>query len=117
MYKLILVFRALEGVNMDAIEHRWSHEFVPQVEQMPGLRRVSISRVHRTITPEANIHLIHELYFDDLESLDEAMSSEIGQQAGQLLMAIAGGVVRVYFAEHLEDAPNPPVGDQAVEKD
>ena len=117
MYKLILVFLALEGVDMDAMEDRWSREFVPKAEQMPGLRRVSISRVHRPITPEANIHLIHELYFDDVDSLDAAMNSEIGQQAGRMLMDIAGGVVRVYFAEHLEDVPNPPVDGQAVEKD
>lgn len=81
---------------------------MPQSEKMPGLRRVSISRMHKPITPEANIHLIHELYFEDVKALDAAMTSPAGQQAGQLLMDIAGEVVQVYFGEHMEDTPTLP---------
>jgi uncharacterized protein (TIGR02118 family) len=107
LYKLILIFSKVEGVDLDFIEHRWSHEFVPLAESMPGLRLVSISRMNKAITPNANIHLIHELFFDDLDALDAAMRSPEGQQAGRLLMDFAGESVQVYFAEHKEDTPTP----------
>lgn len=107
MYKLTLIFSKVEGADIEAIEHRWSHEFVPLAETMPGLQLVSISRMNRSITPEAKVHLIHELYFEDLEALDAAMRSEQGQQAGRLLMDFAGKSVQVYFAEHKEDTPTP----------
>ena len=107
LYKLILVFTEAAGRDLDYIEHRWSHEFVPQAEKMPGLRRVSVSRIHKPITPGATIHLIHELYFDDVEALDAAMKSQVGQQAGRILMDFAGEAVQVYFAEHKEDRPHP----------
>ncbi len=105
MYKLILIFKKTDEDNLDFIEHRWSHEFVPLAERMPALQRVSISRVTKSISPEADVHLIHELFFDSLEDLDQAMKSEVGQQAGRLLMEFASQAVQVYFAEHAEDTP------------
>ena len=105
MYKLILIFKEVDEADLDFIEHRWSHEFVPLAERMPSLQRVSISRVTKSITPEADIQLIHELFFDSLEDLDQAMKSDIGQQAGRLLMDFASQAVQVYFAEHAEDTP------------
>lgn len=107
MYKLILLFYGGEGIDIEAIEHFWSHEFVPLSETMPGLKKVSISRINKPITPGAQLHLTHELFFEDLAALDRAMRSEPGQEAGRLLMEFAGQAVEVYYAEHKEDTPKP----------
>lgn len=72
---------------------------------MPGLRRVSVSRIQGALAHESEVHLLHELYFDDRQALDEAMASEAGQAAGQLLMSFAGGQVEVLLAVHQEDRP------------
>lgn len=106
MHKLILLFRKPEDI--DLFEDRWSHEFVPTAEAMPSLRRVSISRVHGSLSRESDVYLIHELYFDDRNSMEQAMASEAGQAAGKVLVSIAGDRVEVLFAEHLEDGPHPP---------
>lgn len=106
VHKIILLFHKPEDV--DHFEHRWSHEFVPAAEAMPGLRRVSVSRIHGGLSPEAGIYLIHEMYFNDRRSLEQAMASPAGQQAGRLLVSISGDAVDVLFAEHLEDVPHPP---------
>jgi uncharacterized protein (TIGR02118 family) len=103
LHKLILLFHKPDEV--DRFEDRWSHEFVPAVEAMPGLRRVSVSRVHGGLTAEADAYLLHELYFDNRRALERAMASEQGQHAGRLLVSIAGEAVDVLFAEHLEDIP------------
>ncbi|MGA9533494.1 MAG: EthD family reductase [Anaerolineales bacterium] len=106
MHKLILLFHKPDDV--DQFEQRWSHEFVPTAEAMPALRRVSISRIHGGLSPDSDIYLVHELYFDDRRSLEEAMASAEGQHAGKLLVSIVGDKVDVLFAEHLEDGPHPP---------
>lgn len=106
MHKIILLFHTPDDV--DDFEDRWSHAFVPAAEAMPGLRRVSVSRIHGGLSPKSGIYLIHALYFDDRRSLEEAMESPAGQEAGRTLVSIAGEAVDVLFAEHLEDAPHPP---------
>lgn len=101
MYKLIVIFRKPPDVM--AMENRWSQEFVAKAEAMPGLRRVSVSRVVGAPGGTTDLHLVHEFYFDDLTALQEAMTSEAGQLAGQALMGFAGDHVSLAFAEHLEE--------------
>lgn len=107
MHKLIILFH--QPPDVGEFERRWSEEFVPQAEQMPGLRRVAVSRVLGGLNePQPDLHLVHELYFDDRVSLEQAMASETGQAAGRTLVSIAGDRVQLIFAEHQEDRPRPP---------
>ncbi len=89
--------------NPEVFEHRWSEKFVPAVERMQGIRRISVSRV--TDAPHANtrVYLIHELYFDGKQELRSALASSEGQQAGEVLMDIAEEFVTICLAEHLEE--------------
>lgn len=106
MHKLILLFR--QPADLAEFERRWSEEFVPQAERMPGLRRVTISRVIGGVQEgQPDLHLVHELYFDDRTSLEQAMASEQGQEAGATLISIAGESVELLFADHREDIPRP----------
>jgi uncharacterized protein (TIGR02118 family) len=102
VHKLVLIF----GPPSDAatFDRRWSSEFVPVAERMPGLRRVTVARAYGGPTGKSDVHLIHEFYFDDEASLRHAMTSPVGQLAGQALMGFAAGLVRLAFAEHLEEA-------------
>jgi uncharacterized protein (TIGR02118 family) len=106
VHKLILLFHTPNDV--ERFEHRWSHEFVPAAEALPDVRRVAISRIQGSLSPESSVYLIHELCFDDRQSLEQAMASPQGQRAGKLLVSIAGESVDVLFAHHLEDDPHPP---------
>lgn len=106
MHKLMLLFERPE--NTAEFERRWSEEFVPQAERMPGLRRISVSRVTgRVEKTESGLYLVHEFYFDDRAALEQAMASEAGQQAGRTLVSLAGESVQLLFAEHMEDKPRP----------
>jgi uncharacterized protein (TIGR02118 family) len=106
VHKLMLLFRRPEDV--DGFEQRWSHEFVPRAERMAGIRRVTVSRVYGGPSGQADLHLVHEIFFDDAEALQRALVSPEGIEAGRTLIDIAGDFVSLCFAEHLEeDRPVP----------
>jgi uncharacterized protein (TIGR02118 family) len=102
VHKLIVLFR--RPPDSELFETRWSLEFVPLAERMPGLRRVAVSRGYGSPAGQSTTYLVHEFFFDDGRALRSAMTSEAGQQAGAKLMAIAAGAVELCFAEHLEEA-------------
>jgi len=97
----MLLFRRPDEV--DGFEQRWSHEFVPRAERMPGIRRVAVSRVHGGPAGATDLHLVHEIFFDDADSLQRALISPEGVEAGRALMDFAAKFVTLCFAEHLEE--------------
>lgn len=101
MHKLILVFRKSD--ELDRFEDIWSESFVGLAERMPGIKRVTVSRIYGSPRGETELHLVHEFFFEDAEALMKAITSPEGQAAGKALMAFTGGSVEVAFAEHLEE--------------
>jgi uncharacterized protein (TIGR02118 family) len=100
MHKLMVLIRRPHAPA--EFEDRWSREFVPRAERMPGLRRVTLSRVFGGLPGAIDLHLVHEFYFDDLEALQSAMASSEGQAAGRALMGFAAAEATLSFAEHME---------------
>ena len=101
-YKLIILFKT--PVDPADFQRRWSEEFVPLAEALPGLRRVVVSVAHGGPAGPVDMHQIHELHFDTLDALKSAMASPAGLQAGRCLVELAGQRVDLIFAEHMEDA-------------
>ena len=101
MHKLLLAFP--RPADAAAFEDGWSQEFVPQAEQMPGIRKVTVSRVVERLAGEADLYLVHEFIFDDLAAARAAMASPQGQAAGRALMGLAGENVSICLVEHLEE--------------
>ena len=100
MYKLVILVEPPE--NQQELDEAWP-QYLHQVEQMPGLRRETISRVDQVLYGKSLIYLIHELHFDSLESIHQAMASPQGQAAGALLQRMTGGRVTLLLADHKED--------------
>lgn len=101
MHKLMVLFRRPMDVEM--FETRWSHDFVGAAEKMPEIRRVTVSRINGGISQAVDVHLVHEFYFDNAESMRRAMTSPAGKKAGKILMSFAADIVSLYFAELWED--------------
>jgi len=101
MHKLIIIFTP--QVDMEAFQSRWQ-TFLSLAEKMPGLRREVISQVQQTLVggKDGPVEMIHELFFDSRQALDEALESPLGQAAGQWLQRFAGGQVTILISEHLE---------------
>lgn len=107
MYKLTLLFK--ETATQDIME-RWSHEFVPLAEQLPGLKLVIVSHFDGGPAGPSEWRLQHDLIFENKEALLAAMQSEAGVSAGQALVRItrnAPEAVTMLFAEHMADEPRP----------
>lgn len=102
MHKLMLLFKKPQDVV--TFETEWSERFVALAERMPGIRRIGVIRVTGGPEGDADLHLIHEFYFDNAEALDSAMSSAEGQAAGKVLMSFAAANVEILFAEHMEES-------------
>jgi uncharacterized protein (TIGR02118 family) len=100
MHKLVVVLRGAE--DSERIERRWSDDFVPLAEKMPGLRRVLVGRGAGSPRGRSDVLLVHEFLFEDREALYAAMTSPEGQAAGEALMRFAGEGAEVFFAEHHE---------------
>ncbi|MCC7358774.1 MAG: EthD family reductase [Anaerolineales bacterium] len=109
-YKLIILFKQPE--DPADFERRWSEEFVPLTEQLPGLQRVVVAHTHGGPAGPVEIYLVHELHFNSLPALKAAMSCALGIQTGQTLVRLAPkGRATLLFAEHMEDTPtrrDPP---------
>lgn len=100
MVKLVIMIEPLE--NWDAFEASWPR-FLHLVESMPGLRREATSRVDSILYGSIQVAMVHELFFDSLESAKQAMASAEGRAAGTLLQGMTRGQVTLFLADHKED--------------
>jgi hypothetical protein len=102
MHKLIIIF----GQPREALEFITGWQaFLQMAEQMPGLRRETVSLIENVIFGDDNQprpFKIQEFYFDDDVALDAALASEAGQQAGQWLHQFTGGKFTLLTAPHQE---------------
>ena len=115
MHKLVILIEPLDDVS--AFESSWP-DFLHHSERMPGLRREATSRVDVVIFGQIPVVIMHELFFDNLASAQQAMSSLHGRQAGKVLQQITQGKMTLFFADHKEDELEnirryqSPVGEQ-----
>lgn len=101
MHKLVILIDT--PPDDDRFDAGWP-AFLQHAEQMPGLVRETTSRVTFVLYGDRQPSLIHELHFASRVSLEQAMQSEHGQQAGQVLQRITGGRFSLFFADHHEDS-------------
>lgn len=100
MHKLLILIEEVE--NQTNFDELWP-KFLRLAEQMPGLQREVSSRVERVLFGKSACSMIHELHFDTLEALRQALNSVQGQQAGQMLQKLTQGRLTLMIAEHKED--------------
>jgi uncharacterized protein (TIGR02118 family) len=109
MYKLVILIETPDDLSLQnrSFDERSFDELWPQflhlVEQIPGLKREATSRVDRVVYGKGEISMIHELYFESLEELQQGMASPAGQEAGRVLQEMTGGRVTLLFADHKQD--------------
>src|SRR3972149_6526136 len=113
MHKLVVVLRG--AAQSEWLGRHWSDDFVPLGEKMPGLRRGFVGGgPGGPPSAPADVLLLHEFVFDDLASLQAAMTSAEGQAAGQALMRFAGKRAELFFAEHHEMSLEPPPAQEGM---
>jgi uncharacterized protein (TIGR02118 family) len=97
MVKLVAIYKKPE--NIESFDRHYHEIHAPLARKMPGLRKLEVNKVYGSPTGESPIYLIAEMYFDNKQALQEALTSPEGKAAGKDLMGFAGKVVSMHFAE------------------
>ena len=100
MYKLVIMIEDLP--DQEQFDQLWP-EFLHLSESMPGLIKEATCRVDSTIYGSYHPNLLHELYFESIDDIQEAMSSPQGRAAGSYLQRMTGGKMSLIIADHKED--------------
>jgi uncharacterized protein (TIGR02118 family) len=100
MHKLVIWIE--EPDDWATFDETWP-QFLHHAESMPGLCREVTCRVDSVLYGRGDIALIHELYFDSMQALQEAMTSPSGSAAGKVLQSMTGGRMTLFYADHKED--------------
>jgi uncharacterized protein (TIGR02118 family) len=100
MHKLVILIDQLD--DEDQFDEMWP-EFLHISERMPGLMREATCRVENILYGAHQPALLHELFFESLEDIQMALSSDEGRSAGELLQRMTGGRMSLFIADHKED--------------
>ncbi len=101
MVKLIVLFRHADEHHRDYDEQY--NEFLIKLDQLPQLRRKAVSTVYSGPGGFIPFHAVVEAYFDSQADLQAALASEVGVEAGRILLHFAGPDSITLFAEVLEE--------------
>jgi uncharacterized protein (TIGR02118 family) len=105
MVKLIILFRA----GLRSTEHAEQYNnFLMSLEALPGVRRKSVSNVYSAPGGLVPFRDVIELYFDTRAALEQALTSQPGMKAGNLLLDFAGPDAVTLFAEVMEEDLTTP---------
>jgi len=100
MHKLMILIPTVE--HLPEFGELWP-EFLHQAERMPGLRKEATSSILQTVYGSLDYSMVHELFFDDYQSLLEGLTSPFGNRAAAVLHKLTRNRAVLLFAEHKED--------------
>jgi len=79
-------------------------DFLALIERMPNVKRRQVSDVLGSPQGATTLHRTLEVYFDDYATMQAAMMSSAGQEAGREINKFAAGSFQLIFAEVYEEA-------------
>ncbi len=101
MYQLILLIPTF--VDLNEFDEAWP-SFLEAAEQMPGLIRESVSRIDQVIFGQKYFQRIYTFSFPDKNTLEKALVSKTGEEAGRIIHDLTGGKVTLVTAYYQEDS-------------
>jgi uncharacterized protein (TIGR02118 family) len=98
--KFMILFAKPE--NPDEFENTYN-DFFALVERMPDIMRRQVIDVLGSPVGETRLFRILEVYFNDRETMDAALRSKAGQEAGAELRRFRSGSFEMVFADVYEE--------------
>ena len=98
---IVVKLTALYRKPPNAVEFDRYYESVhlPLALKLPGLRKLHLSKVQPGVVGESPYHFIADLYFDDMDTLKQALSSPEGKAAGKDVSNFAKDIIEMLVAE------------------
>lgn len=97
MAKLIALYK--QPGDKQQFDQHYYGKHTPLVKQIPGLRKAEVTKVTGAPGGESKFYLMCEMYFDDQESLNNAMKSIEMKACSKDLMSFAGELVTMMIGE------------------
>lgn len=97
MTKLIAYYKVPE--NKDEFEKKYFEEHLPLAKKMPGLIKCEIVRLKGLGGAEPSFFMQADMYFENEDALNKAMSSAEGRAAAKNLMSFAKDYVSMCTGE------------------
>lgn len=106
MIKYVALYRT--PPDAAAFDESYFGSHVPLAAATPGLERVEIARVLKTVRGEPALHLMAELYFASYDALKAAFGTKEWAESGANLAEWGGlELVSMYVAEVVDDQGRP----------
>ena len=97
MVKLVALYRT--PADIENFEKLYFETHIPLVSKIPGLIKTEISRLHGMTGQESRYYMLAEMYFEDMEKLNEGMASPEGKSSARNLMGFAKDIVELLYGE------------------
>ncbi len=99
MVKLVALYKA--PADVEDFDKHYFEKHMPLVEKMPGLIKSEVSKLSPMPGAENRFHILAEMYFEDMDRLNESMASAEGRAAGKDIMSFAKDYVIMMIGEVL----------------
>lgn len=103
MVKFMIVFRKPSADKLETFENTYN-DFLALVERMPFILRRQVNNVLGSPFGESPYYRILEVYYDDYPTMQESLTSTIGQEAGGELRRFGVSAFEMLFADVYEEA-------------
>jgi uncharacterized protein (TIGR02118 family) len=97
MVKLTALYK--KPSNVEEFDRYYKEIHTPLAKKMPGLKKIELGQVVGSPGGDCDYHLIANLYFDNHESLKNAMSSPEGKAAAKDLNNFARDLVQMLICD------------------
>ncbi len=100
MVKLVALYK--KPANEEAVEAFEKHYFdihMPLVAKIPGLLKSEVAYCKGLPGMETKYHMMAEMYYENMDSLNAGMASAEGKAAGRDLMSFAKDYVQMMFGD------------------
>lgn len=104
MVKLVILFKRQTQVPNFALRRESN---LALLRRMPGVQRIQRGRVIGGPGGDPTHHAMIEVFFEDMDALDAALTSPEGVAAGKDLIGFAGAGVELLFVEIEDGAAKP----------
>lgn len=100
MYQLLILIP--QEIDEELFHQLWP-EFLHHAERMPGLISEGVDRVDSVLYGTRTFSRMYSFTFPDKQTLQEALSSEVGETAGNLIHQCTGGQATLLITDHRQE--------------
>jgi hypothetical protein len=91
-----------ESLDLNQFDKGWP-AFLKLAEKMPGLIQESVTRIDQVLYGSEKIQRIYTFSFQDRQSMEQALTTGVGEEAGKILHQITNGEISILAGANLTD--------------